>query len=318
MTSHANLVIGVDAGGTKTTAWLAEAGAADAASCIGRGTAGPGNPRSVGFGKAFGEMKRAVAAAFADAHVAPRSASALCMGVAGAGRPEEQRRLREWAEEEPLADLVIVTGDAEPVLAAASPENVGIAVICGTGSFAWGRNADGECGRVGGWGFLFGDEGSGYAVAVSGLRAAVKEADGRTERGRLLEALLQRLQLSQPSQLIERVYGEPLSRRQIAELAEVVFLAAEDDPAADRILEEGVEELAAMVVTLGGRLKLDLKETALALAGGVFVHQPQYVRRFVRRLEVEDERITVVAEPVIGALALARKALGTDPVATAR
>ena len=156
MNSHAGLVIGVDAGGTKTTAWLGEIDRGSRNHPLGQGHAGPGNPRAVGFDTVTRELAAAVERAFADAELPVGQVAALCLCVAGAGRPEEQQQLKAWSVSQNVADRVTVTNDAEPILAAASPDNAGIALISGTGSLAWGRTASGQIARVGGWGVSVG------------------------------------------------------------------------------------------------------------------------------------------------------------------
>lgn len=305
-----NLVIGVDAGGTKTTAWLAERSAPDAAP-LGVGQGGPGNLRAVGFAAACAEYETALSMAFRSASIPASTAACVCLCVAGAGRPAEQQQLRQWAETKQLAEQIVVTGDAEPVLAAASSENVGIALICGTGSLAWGRNAAGQTGRVGGWGYLFGDEGSGYAIAVAGLRAAAHAADGRSSPTKLLPLFMKRLGASEPSQLIEQIYGSGLNRQQIAGMADIVFAAAKDDQIAGHIVQIAATDMAVMVSSLREKLHLPDSRYDLALAGGVLMHQPTLRVSLCERLKIDEQRVFSVPEPVAGAVALARTALQT-------
>src|SRR5262245_59230190 len=140
----APLILGVDGGGTKTVAWLAPLDDAQNSIILGRGQAGPGNPRAAGFDVAQANITAAIEAAFADAKLPVTTAAAACFGLAGAGRESEQTRIANWAMQRGIATRVRVVGDAEPILAAASPDNCGIALICGTGSLAWGRNRAGE------------------------------------------------------------------------------------------------------------------------------------------------------------------------------
>ena len=307
MIAHRDLVIGVDAGGTKTTAWIAETSASDDSQQLGKGSAGPGNPRAVGFELAAHQIETAIVAAFAKAELAPGKVAAICFGVAGAGRSLEQRQLQDWAEQKTLAEKIIVTHDAEPILAAAAPDRVGIALISGTGSFAWGRNAAGETARTGGWGHLFGDEGSGYAIAQAGLRAAAKSADGRGPSTQLLDAFLERWQANDPSQLIEKVYAGPLSRDEIARMAEVVFtVAAKGDTVAIQLLDEAVQELKTTVTVLANKLCLTPNEWTLALTGGVLVRQTEFAQKLIESLEITNNHVSIVTEPVAGAVTLAR------------
>src|SRR5262245_11902462 len=198
-----DLIIGVDGGGTKTVAWVAPLDDSESTIVFGRGQAGPGNPRAAGFETAQANIGAAIEAALADANLPRATAVAACFGLAGAGREIEQRRMEAWAKDAGIAQTVRVCGDAEPILAAASPNNRGVALICGTGSLAWGRNMAGEVARNGGWGYLLGDEGSGYAIALAGLNVAVRAADGRGQPTILLDRLLHQLGANAPQEMVE-------------------------------------------------------------------------------------------------------------------
>jgi len=204
---------------------------------------------------------------------------------------------------------VRVTGDAEPILAAASPEFWGIALICGTGSLAWGRNQSGETARCGGWGYLLGDDGSGYAIALAGLQAAMRSADGRGPATALIGHFQQELKANAPSELVERIYGPEMTRERLASLAEIVFNAAATDDVAQKIIAAAAGELAWTIATLSRRLKLAPGAFALAVAGGVSLHQPafcQLIADGLNRAGAPPQVVIPVAEPVRGAVALAR------------
>jgi N-acetylglucosamine kinase-like BadF-type ATPase len=305
-----SLVLGVDGGGTKTVAWLASRDEMLEEPPLGEGVAGPGNPRAVGFSAAQSEILRAVQLAFESAGEPVRSVAAACLALAGAGRAAEQEAILRWAASVGLAERVMVTDDAEPVLAAGVRERWGIALLCGTGSLAWGRNLRGEVGRVGGWGYLLGDEGSGYQLACQGLRAALRAADGRGEATSLMPLLLHELGAASPEQLVERVYGGPMPRRELAALAKVVLAAAEHDGPAQRIVEEGAAALAEMVAALVRRLALVPGDYPLAMAGGLLIHHGGYRERVLDELarrQVPPGTIALVHQPVRGAVALARE-----------
>jgi len=304
-------VLGIDGGGTKTVAWLAPRAEGQ---ILGRGHAGPGNPRAAGFDVALANIDAAIAAAFADANLPRAEVAAACFGLAGAGRATEQQQIEAWATSRGIAQRVKVTGDAEPILAAASPDNVGVVLICGTGSLAWGRNAAGETARCGGWGYLLGDEGSGYAIALAGLRAAMRAADGRGPATDLLAGLMSVLKATSPEELVSRVYGPEMNRERLAGLASVVFEYRSTDGTAQQIIAEAARGLAELVATVAKQLHLNLppKDFTLALAGGTLLHQLNYRERFLAALPSgganswATSRVIVVEEPVQGAVALAR------------
>lgn len=308
-----SLVIGVDGGGTKTVAWVAPL-AADAGTVFGRGLAGPGNPRAAGFETAQANIAAAIAAALADAKLPQAAAEAACFGLAGAGRVAEQDRIAAWATQANIARRVRVTGDAEPILAAASPDHTGIALICGTGSLAWGRNAAGEIARCGGWGYLLGDEGSAYQIAREALAAAMRASDGRGPATTLLSLLQQSLGVESPDQLIERVYSSEMSRERLAQLAAAVFSAASRDTVAGQIIAKAAQELGELIVTLARQLHLEAAPFPLALAGSVIINQSDFREHLIARLnqaKIRPEPVELVAEPVAGAVALARRLMAT-------
>lgn len=301
------VVLGVDAGGTKT---VAAAGLLeDAAGTIQRGTgiAGAANPRSVGFESAWREIRLAVSRAFEDADLDECRAAVLCLSAAGAGREEEQQRLRQLVIDDGLADRVLICTDAEPILAAASPDATGIALISGTGSFAWGRSADGTTARAGGWGYLLGDEGSGYAVAVAALRAAVRAADGRGARTELLDYFQERLKASVPSDLISIIYGPDMTRRDIAMLAAGVFSLADCDQAAQEIVDQAGTQLAELVTVLAGRLRFSGSSLTLGITGGLLLNQPEFRMQVIQKAGVLPERAVDVPVPAYGSLVMAAR-----------
>jgi N-acetylmuramic acid 6-phosphate etherase len=304
------LIIGVDGGGTKTMAWLALREAGDPARVLGRGLAGPGNPRAAGFEVAQANMEAAIDAAFASANLPRTTILAACFGLAGAGRSAEQDRIANWAVERGIARHVKVTGDAEPILAAASPDNVGIALICGTGSMAWGRNREGATARAGGWGYLLGDEGSAYAIARAGLQAAVRAADGRSEPTALLDVMQRELDAATPQQLVERVYAPETTRERLASLAKAVFEAARKDAVALAIVHAAGKELALHIVVLCRGLGFGSGSYPLAFAGGVILEQSSLREKVLASLardEFAPSEVVLVTEPARGAVALARQ-----------
>ncbi len=315
------LVIGVDGGGTGTTAWIATSSAGPLDPPLGRGAAGPSNPRAVGFGTAQANIAAAIAAAFENAGLPRATAAAACCGLSGAGRAEEQETMRDWAQREGFARLVRVTHDAETILATAigtpaSTQPGGIALIAGTGSLAWGRTANGTVDRTGGWGYLLGDEGGGYWVALAGLRAAVRSADGRGQPTHLLPRLLDALNRHHPEELIAKVYGAETTRDQLAQLARVVFESAATDGVAAEIVTAAAEELARLTATLARKLALPGHAYTLAMTGSLLVHQPPFRELIVSLLRDAGSapgEVHLVTEPVAGAVALAQHLLHAHP-----
>jgi N-acetylmuramic acid 6-phosphate etherase len=304
---HGGLVLGVDGGGTHTAALLARIEGGGVRS-LARGAAGCSNRKAVGSATAFAEIDRAVAAAFEAATLPRGPVVAACLGLAGAGRPDDQAAVRAWAERQQIADRVQVVGDVElPV--ALLPEGWGIAVVAGTGSCVWGRHAEGHTSRAGGWGPLLGDEGSGYALAVEGLRLVCRHGDRRGRATTLTERLFDRMGASEPADLVRLVYCGDWDRARIAALAADVIRAADDgDTAASDLVEWQAGELADAVAAVASGLGMERSGLPLALAGGLMVNAPTYRDRFLRQLRargIAPGHVVAVSEPAEGAVRLA-------------
>jgi N-acetylglucosamine kinase-like BadF-type ATPase len=308
-----SLVLGIDGGGSKTVCWLTSAEHGAPPTPLGRGLSGPANPQSVGWPAAVTELNRAVDGALADAGMPVAPLAAACVALAGGDRDSVRRPLEQWAAERRLAARFLATHDALPILAAGTPEGHGVALISGTGSFAFGRNAAGTFARAGGWGYLFGDEGSGYAIALAGLRAVAQAADGRGPQTQLTERLLAELQIDAPAKLVEAVYSNAADRRGLARLAALILETAErGDTVAVRIVASAANELADMVAAVVRSLALEREQYALALTGGVLIHSANLRSELAKCLATRQcapGSVQSVPEPVSGAVHLARDLL---------
>lgn len=298
-----NLLIGVDGGGTHTRVQLA-----DAHAVLGEGQAGTANYHARGMEAAAAELLRAIAAAFENAHLAMQRVAVACLGLAGVDRPAERVAWTAWAEEH-VAERALVVNDGELVLAAGTPEMWGVALIAGTGSIALGKTRDGKLARAGGWGHIFGDEGSSYELAREALRAAAHAADGRGPDTRLLPAILEYWNCREPSELIARVYRPGALPADLAVLAPLVIACAEEgDAVARRIITDAAQELALAVTAVCAALEFK-GSVPLALAGGLILSAAGLraaLDRALARSRYRCDPITPVAEPVRGAVRLAR------------
>jgi N-acetylglucosamine kinase-like BadF-type ATPase len=186
-----------------------------------------------------------------------------------------------------------------------------VALIAGTGSLAYAVSREGGAARAGGWGYLFGDEGSGHWIAVEGLRAATHAADGRGPATRLLPRLMERFKVAAPLELIRAIYPQAQDRAAIASFADVVFRAAEEyDAPAMAILEHAADELAAMVVAAARNAGLSHEPVPLATTGGVLLRHEPFFAQVCERVRERGAALasaTRVENPVWGAVLLARR-----------
>lgn len=299
------LLIGVDGGATKTVALVADA----EGNVLGRGRTGPSNYQVVGKETAFRAIETAIAQASQGLSGEP---IALCLGLAGAARPADQALFLAWAADRYPSVPVTLGHDGRLVLAAGTPAGWGIAVLCGTGALAYGEDREGHATRADGWGYLLGDAGSGYALGRAALRAVACADDGRGPATALTEAILAHWSLSDPQELVSRVYQPPISRTEIAALAKIVGgTAATGDPVARRLLEDAGRDLATSVNAVAVRLRLP-QPTPCALAGSVILRAPivaASMETSAEHLGLTLAPITPVHEPARGAVRLAQRLL---------
>ncbi|HIK11762.1 MAG TPA: ATPase [Oscillatoriaceae cyanobacterium M33_DOE_052] len=313
-------VLGIDGGGTKTVCVLME----ESGEVVGRGDAGPSNYQTVGLDASGEEIALAIAAALRSAidsgWQGEREVRGIGVGLAGVGRPEDvvvvyslvqhlQYRLPlplTWAVS-PAA--VVVDNDCAIALAGGVGDNVGVVVIAGTGAIAYGRNHEGITKRASGWGYLLGDEGSGYNIAQQGLRAAVRAHDGRGPSTTIGALLQDHLSISTLEELIEVVYRRGWSVKDIAALATIVDTAAADgDPIANTIIDNAVEELllAARVVSEG--LFAPGQSFDLVTSGGMWQGMSKLRDKFAPAMRAAIGTANIIwprHEPAYGAAMLA-------------
>jgi N-acetylglucosamine kinase-like BadF-type ATPase len=195
----------------------------------------------------------------------------------------------------------------------------GINVVSGTGSITYGERL-GQGVRVGGWGDLFGDEGSAYWISIKGLNAFTRMSDGRLPVGPLHETLRTHLELAADLDLVDIVLNRwQGGRSEIAALSRVVVKAAESgDECAAQILSEAADELASLVDTTRRILDFGPKEKVpVSYSGGVFSVR-SIVDGFEASLEDLHDRYELrkpLHSPVIGAAIYAARLAG-EPLDT--
>lgn len=314
-TAGSKLLIGIDAGGTKTRAVLAECRAEQIVE-IGAGLAGPGNVRSAGIATTISNIASAIQDAFKSTSRPTGFADAACLCVAGAGRDEERELIASAAVQAQLASKIRVVSDADVLFASANAEGGRscdespceyICLIAGTGSIAIGRDAQGKTLRCGGWGYLLGDQGSGFAIGQAALALIAQAADGLVSESQLTAAVLQQLNLSTPQELIGWCYSGSDARGRIASLAPVVFECKTDEAAA-RIIASAANALARQACNVANRLSLSRPK--LVCGGSLLVKQPTFLKQVEHALNaggVVLQGVCVVERPELGALEIARQ-----------
>ncbi len=303
--------LGVDGGQSSTLALIGD----ETGRIAGWATAGPCNHvgAAEGRGKFLRVMGECISQAAERAGLSPDKPKfrAACLGMSGG--PDDKAAL--------LADLIdaerlVVTHDAKIAWAGATEGAPGIIVIAGTGSIAYGENAQGETARAGGWGFIYGDEGGGFDIARQALRATLKEYEGWGPRTALTPALLEITGAANANDALHRFYTVDWPRSRVAELAIAVDrIASEGDPVAADILRNAAQQLAMLAASVKRQLwNEEAAEEApiqLAWVGGVF--QSQILLERFRTLVLLDGNVQAESpkrSPAAGALITAYRAAG--------
>jgi N-acetylglucosamine kinase-like BadF-type ATPase len=273
--------LGIDGGQSSTTALIGD----EAGRVIGTGKGGPCNHAAAGEGRSKLEnaIRESVTAACAQAGLGavPRFAAA-CLGMSGG--PEDKRAILESLLE--TAHLIVTT-DAEIALSGATETGQGIIVIAGTGSMAFGRNAAGSTGRAGGWGYIFGDEGSAFDIVRQAVRSALRMEEGWGPATRLRHVLLEASGSRTANEVVHRFYEPPWPRDRIASLAPLVDEAArQGDSVAVEILNYSAQQLATLVTSVRAQLWKLAEPVDVAYCGGVFA-SGMLLERFRLLLELD-------------------------------
>jgi N-acetylglucosamine kinase-like BadF-type ATPase len=212
----------------------------------------------------------------------------------------------------------VVVGDLNIAHAGALNGQPGVLVIAGSGSSCLGIAASGKMLKIGGWGPVYGDEGSGYYVGRAALNAAGKAADGYGPPTMLVGYLCQALEIPNFYESPYLIYQRPFSISQIAELAlPVQKAAAAGDAVANIILYTAAEDLAKLAVTALQRLFSEEPAPLVSFAGSLLVSSDAMRARFTEAITRVVPNAEVMAPrypPYMGAFLLACSTLGWTPL----
>ena len=296
-------LLGIECGATHTVALHEHGGQ------VARAEFGPANLRLLGDSQLAGRLQQ-IARQF------PKP-GAVAIGMAGARTDADKKRLRRAAAHAWPGAVIHATNDLETALAADTrrkPANR-VLVLSGTGSCCFGQTADGATAKLGGWGHILGDKGSGFEIGLRALKACVFYLDRDGTWSALGQRLLRRLQLNSPEQLIDWV--AQAEKAEVAGLAKEVFAAwAKRDKIASDILKGAAETLAKDACACAEKLAGKTGPVRFLLAGSVLLKQPKFaakVAKAIRAWRPGSQVASLKNESCRGALNLARRLAKRPP-----
>jgi len=291
------LYLGIDGGQSSTTAVIAD----ETGRILGSGAGGPCNhvTGAEARTKFFSAIGGCISQACAEAHLDAAAVrfAAVCCGFSG-GAEDKDAYTRELIR----SDRYKITHDAEIALTGATAGEPGIIVIAGTGSIAFGRNAQGKTARAGGWGYVFGDEGGAFDLVRRALRAALQYEEGWGPETSLHSLLLSEAPADTANVLMHRFYAT--RRSEIARLAPLVTQAADQgDAVAQNLLTDAASALATYATGVYRHLFPANTHVPVAHIGGVFESE-SYLTAFKEKVRAHTgcEVIAPKFNPSVGAL----------------
>jgi glucosamine kinase len=288
----AGAVIGLDIGGTKTRGVRFEDGRAIADESV-----GSSNVQNVSREEAVLHLAELFA------RIGGGEVSQVYAGAGGIDTDEDAAALAALIAPHVPGAKITVVHDSRLLLAAGGA-STGVAVIAGTGSAAWGKNAQGEEARAGGWGYLLGDEGSGYWLGREAVRYSLRRMNQGLEPDELTTALLQSCRIDDPNKLIALFHSPETGRRFWAQQARLVVEAADSGhQASQALIEQAGRDLADLAAQALKKLGI---QGPVILGSGLGMNVARLQESFRRSLDAEgvtDVRV-LEQDPVFGVLQL--------------
>jgi N-acetylglucosamine kinase-like BadF-type ATPase len=307
-------IIGIDGGGTKTSAVLC---ALDGI-ILSEAQGGPSNFHLVGMEKTANTILDLIQTCCHSVGCRVSQIGAVVAGLAGAGRLQDQQQIMEkvldaaHTRNESL-EKVLIESDARIALEGAFSGKPGIVVIAGTGSIVFGKDERNRIFRAGGWGRFIGDEGSGYAIGRDAFHAVARMLDGHGEKSKLLKLFDEKFSLGSPDAIIDAVNRESYDFAFVAPV--VIEAASKGDAVAKKIINRACSDLLEVidsVLTKMNNGKRTIPKCSLAFVGSLLTHENFYLRKIRSALKREIPRVSfrnAESSPVVGAALMATRLL---------
>ena len=300
-------LVGVDTGGTKTKCIILD----QEIRLLGSATSGPGNYHVAGVDGARENVETAIRGALDAAGVDSSERLVGGFGMGTLDTAKDHRIITEFLDDISFLDERHVENDVTTAHYAVTAGDSGVTVVAGTGAMAYGIGDDGIAGRSSGWGWLIGDEGSGFDAARRGLQAATRAYDGRGEDTILVDAAQEFFDLEDFENIFDAVYEGLDHPKNVAPFAERVADAARDgDEVARRIVADAADELAAAAAAVERELRFDPPVRVGCVGGfGTSDVVAEGFEAALRERIPDVEFLTAVDHPVVGCVVIVAEAL---------
>ncbi len=296
--------LGVDGGGTKTTAVVFNEKGEFICSACGESI----NYYSVGLEAARLAMKNIIDS------LNIKNFRCAVIGMSALNERATSQETEKFCSEIIDSDCIIMDSDLFVALEAMDINGECAAIISGTGSMAVCRNSDGSISHTGGWGYILGDEGSGYSIGLNGIKAAIRAAEKCAPETSLLGECLNYFSINNIYDLIDLYYEKTVSRKKTAAFARLVSKCCKNgDEVAKNILTDEAQQLSQTAL---GLLKDKNKDIAVGLWGGVFQNNTFFRNKFTDLMSINGfNNVKLISfTPEIGAIFAGYKNSGIEIV----
>lgn len=304
--------LGVDAGGTKTHALIAD----ENGETVGFGLAGPGNWEAVGYDGLAKNLLDTTTQALEMAKLSISQISGTGMGLAGYDWPSQRQAHLDAILPLKLECPLEIVNDATLGILAGAKEGWGISVVSGTGCNCrgWSRDHKREGRVVGGASHWSGEAAGGFDILARAMRAVTFEWVRRGPATALTPALLEQTGARNLDDLVEGVY---LGRFDFnpAMILLVFNIARKGDPQALDVIRWAGNELGMMAVSVINQLDLQKEDFDVVLIGSLYDGHPlmtESMRTTIQQTAPDARLVRLTVPPVVGGVVLGMQEAGQD------
>lgn len=296
-------LIGIDGGGTKTRCVIGDI----EGNIIGSKVSTSGNISSIPLTQLHDMLKNMIETTLTKTNIPIEDVVQIFICLAGADRLNEREKIHQSFAGSKLFDKIIIQSDAHAALAAGVWGNSGTLLIAGTGSIVYGWDGE-QYFRVGGWGYLLGDEGSGFYLGKLAIRSILESHDAKLPMRPFQQHILTHFHVQHPPDIISKIYSHKAPVSHIASICNEVLSAFESgDKVASEIVQLTQDELFRLIRLAQSQMDM---EKPLVLHGGLFTNSAFY-EAFCKQIKQQFPTLKYTKPEVsgeVGAYILAMRA----------